>query len=183
MLSPGDVITSYFTSNCDNPACLSSSTLYQCLHVMTSYSQSVGADAVTKIPRWRHIRSARPAVGCWRCYQVPPVTSFLRHGEGGRPLVVGPGLWCVVGVTLTPALLHCPQALCGRWHGQRSANVLGIQRWVTADPEGGRWEGGAHPWGGVSPFKIHYSIAFKHQSITGRPPLHGEKSCIRPWWR
>ena len=30
---------------------------------------------------------------------------------------------------------------------------------------------GAHPWGGVSPFKIHYSIAFKHQSITGRPPL------------
>ena len=31
----------------------------------------------------------------------------------------------------------------------------------------------AHPWGGVSPFKIHNSIlvAFKRQSITGRPPL------------
>ena len=29
----------------------------------------------------------------------------------------------------------------------------------------------AHPWGGVSPFKMHYSIAFKYQSITGRPPL------------
>ena len=29
----------------------------------------------------------------------------------------------------------------------------------------------AHPWDGVSPFKMHYSIAFKHQSITGRPPL------------
>ena len=29
----------------------------------------------------------------------------------------------------------------------------------------------AHPWGGVSPFKMHYSIAFKHQFIIGRPPL------------
>ena len=29
----------------------------------------------------------------------------------------------------------------------------------------------AHPWGGVSPFKTHYSIAFKNQSVTGRPPL------------
>ena len=29
----------------------------------------------------------------------------------------------------------------------------------------------AHPRGGVSPFKMQYSIAFKHQSITGRPPL------------
>ena len=51
-----------------------------------------------------------------------------------------------------------------------------------ADPGGGSW--GARPprpWGGVSPFKMHYSIAFKHQSINGRPPtLHWEKSCIRP---
>ena len=30
---------------------------------------------------------------------------------------------------------------------------------------------GAHPWSGVSPFKMHYSIAFKYQFITGRPPL------------
>ena len=29
----------------------------------------------------------------------------------------------------------------------------------------------AHPWGAVSPLKMNYSIAFKHQSITGRPPL------------
>ena len=29
----------------------------------------------------------------------------------------------------------------------------------------------AHPWGGVSPFEMHYSIAFKHQFLTGRPPL------------
>ena len=29
----------------------------------------------------------------------------------------------------------------------------------------------AHPWGGVSPFKMHYLTAFEHQSITGRPPL------------
>ena len=29
----------------------------------------------------------------------------------------------------------------------------------------------AHPWGGVSPFKMHYSVAFKNQSITGHPPL------------
>ena len=38
----------------------------------------------------------------------------------------------------------------------------GAQR--GADLGGGRW-------GGVSPFKMHYSIAFKYQSITGRPPL------------
>ena len=30
---------------------------------------------------------------------------------------------------------------------------------------------GAHPWDGDSPFEIHWSIAFKHQSIIGRPPL------------
>ena len=29
----------------------------------------------------------------------------------------------------------------------------------------------ANPWGGVSPFEMHYSIAFKHQFITVRPPL------------
>ena len=29
----------------------------------------------------------------------------------------------------------------------------------------------AHPWGGVSPSKMHYSISFKHQFIIGRPPL------------
>ena len=29
----------------------------------------------------------------------------------------------------------------------------------------------AHPWGGVSAFKMHYSITFKHQSNIGRPPL------------
>ena len=35
---------------------------------------------------------------------------------------------------------------------------------------------GAHPSGGVSPFKMRYSIAFKHQFIIGRPPL-GEILC------
>ena len=30
---------------------------------------------------------------------------------------------------------------------------------------------GAHPWDGVSPFKMHYSAAFKHQFITGHPLL------------
>ena len=29
----------------------------------------------------------------------------------------------------------------------------------------------AHPWDVVSPFKMHYSMALKHQFITGRPPL------------
>ena len=29
----------------------------------------------------------------------------------------------------------------------------------------------AHLWDGEAPFKIHHSIAFKHQFITGRPPL------------
>ena len=30
---------------------------------------------------------------------------------------------------------------------------------------------GAHPWDGDSPLKIHHSIEFKHQFISGRPPL------------
>ena len=30
---------------------------------------------------------------------------------------------------------------------------------------------GAHPWSGVSSFKMHYSTSFKYQFITGRPPL------------
>ena len=29
----------------------------------------------------------------------------------------------------------------------------------------------AHLWSGVSPFKMNYLIAYKHQSITGHPPL------------
>ena len=37
----------------------------------------------------------------------------------------------------------------------------------------------AHPWGEVSPFKMHYSIAFKHQSITGGNPLSAPEP--RPW--
>ena len=39
----------------------------------------------------------------------------------------------------------------------------------------------AHPWGGVSPFKTHYSIAFEHQSITGRPPLGEILYSPLPW--
>ena len=35
---------------------------------------------------------------------------------------------------------------------------------------GGSWVG-AHPWDGRASFKIHHSIAFKHQFITGHPPL------------
>ena len=30
---------------------------------------------------------------------------------------------------------------------------------------------GAYPWDEDAPFNIHHSIAFKHLSITGRPPL------------
>ena len=30
---------------------------------------------------------------------------------------------------------------------------------------------GAHRWGGVSPFKMRYSVAFKHYFISGGPPL------------
>ena len=54
---------------------------------------------------------------------------------------------------------------------------------AVADPGGGRCWGGRpplRPWGGVSPFKMRYSIAYKHQSIIGRP-YPWEKSCIRPW--
>ena len=44
-----------------------------------------------------------------------------------------------------------------------------------ADPGGGRLgaEVGTHPWDGPAPFKIHHSMTFNHQSITGRPPLGG----------
>ena len=49
-------------------------------------------------------------------------------------------------------------------------------RLLVASPHQARIQGvgagaRAHPWGGVSPFKMHYSTAFKHQFITGRPPL------------
>ena len=30
---------------------------------------------------------------------------------------------------------------------------------------------GGYTWNGKAPLKIHHSIAFKHQSIIGRPPL------------
>ena len=33
------------------------------------------------------------------------------------------------------------------------------------------WAVGTYPWDGISPFKIHYSIAFKHQFVTWRPAL------------
>ena len=37
---------------------------------------------------------------------------------------------------------------------------------------------GAHPWDGETPFEIHYSKAFKHQFITGRPPLGETTECL-----
>ena len=44
----------------------------------------------------------------------------------------------------------------------------------------------ANPWGWVSPYKMHYTIAFKHQTIIGRSPL-GEILYPRlenyPWLR
>ena len=49
--------------------------------------------------------------------------------------------------------------------------MLACSRLAGADPGVGA-RVGAHPWdGAASPFKIHYSIASKHQSITGRHPL------------
>ena len=36
-----------------------------------------------------------------------------------------------------------------------------------------------HPWGGVSPFKMHYSIAFKRQFNTGHPPLGEIPSLVK----
>ena len=39
----------------------------------------------------------------------------------------------------------------------------------------------AHPWGRVSPFRMHYSIAFKHQHITGGPvPTPGRNPVFAP---
>ena len=53
-----------------------------------------------------------------------------------------------------------------RWKGL-GETVLKHQARIQGVGAGAR----AHPWEWVSPFKMHYSIAFKHQSITGRPPL------------
>ena len=43
----------------------------------------------------------------------------------------------------------------------------------------------AHPWGWVSPLKMHYTIAFKRQSIFGRPPLgeilYPPLQCVVEW--
>ena len=46
------------------------------------------------------------------------------------------------------------------WTGAHQARIQGVGAGA-----------GAHPWGGVSPFKMRYSIAYKHQSIIGLPPL------------
>ena len=50
---------------------------------------------------------------------------------------------------------------------------------IGADSGGGAGAG-AHPWDGPTPLKIHWhSIAFKHQSITGRP-FSGRCSVFAP---
>ena len=48
---------------------------------------------------------------------------------------------------------------------------LSVSKTLQARIQGVGARARAHPSGGVSPFKIHYSIVFKHQSIIGRPPL------------
>ena len=53
----------------------------------------------------------------------------------------------------------------------RVGGVLGATNGLQARIQGMGARVGAHPWDGISPFKIHYSIAFEHQFITGRPPL------------
>ena len=50
-----------------------------------------------------------------------------------------------------------------------SGTVIGTSNQARIQGVGAR--AGAHPWDGVTPLKIRYSIAFKHQSVTGRPPL------------
>ena len=57
--------------------------------------------------------------------------------------------------------------MCGRDAGAGGGGGGGQQAQGSAGRQGQQ----AHPWGGVSPFKMHYSIAFKHQFIIGRPPL------------
>ena len=44
--------------------------------------------------------------------------------------------------------------------GQRQVRIQGVGAGAAAD---------VHPWDGAAPFKMHHSIAFKHQYITGRP--------------
>ena len=55
--------------------------------------------------------------------------------------------------------------------GARQRHRLGTKRGSQARIQGVGAGAGAHPWGGVSPLKMHDSIAFMHQSIIGRPPL------------
>ena len=38
----------------------------------------------------------------------------------------------------------------------------------------------AHPWGGVSPFKMHYSIRFKHQYLHHWAPTPGRNPVSAP---
>ena len=51
-----------------------------------------------------------------------------------------------------------------------SSRLSIIGRKTGADPGVGAGAR-AHPWDEVSPLKMHYLIAFKRQSINGRPPL------------
>ena len=53
------------------------------------------------------------------------------------------------------------------WWGDTGARCSTSQARIQGVGAGSR----AHPWGGVSPFKMHYSKAFKDQFITGFPPL------------
>ena len=70
------------------------------------------------------------------------------------------------------ALLHPVKVSTGNdllWPPARlkSSHTVHVQARIQGVGAGA----GAHPWGGVPPFKMHYSIVFKHQFIIGRPPL------------
>ena len=55
----------------------------------------------------------------------------------------------------------------GNFGRDRAEIIKEVQARIQGVGAGAR----AHPWDRVTPFKMHYSIAFKHQFITGRPPL------------
>ena len=80
----------------------------------------------------------------------------------------------VSGVTCEKVQRGVPGKHCGVLHYLLLVMlyyILLVMSYYQARIQGVGAGARAHPWGGVSPFEMHYSIAFNHQFITGRPPL------------
>ena len=101
------------------------------------------------------VRSAGLAIHCYECnsrYDRSCGDEFTRKGVG---------------------IIDCDVKLKGEHLQGQNSTVCrkivhyGEQARIQGVGAGAR----AHPWDGVSPFKMHYSVACKNQSITGGPLL------------